>query len=824
MNGQGTDKYLDPTRGNTPTLERAHNSLPEEYIWTAGDISAQRPDRSKYPWNRPDLRIEPHLFRKHFVIDHVPDAATLYLAGPREARVYLNGRVVGNFTSNTDAPISFHVFHADVAHALKQGDNVVAIEAVRGRGVVSVDGSLAAQQLAYGEVIVAKIVPATFGVEAPAIVFTDSHWRSSAVRAERWEESTFDDRAWSAAVSLGPIEGNIDFFQWNLDAGMYGWPGYAGMSPWLRSYAVTPESISHIYAGHSQIRNISSLKEADPGQNLFTISLPAQPIDADAPTLLLDFGREIAGRLLVESACDCIATLSIAYGESEIEAMSTGLTSGQQGGNYLGTNFLEIPARGMARGPKSAFRYVRVSFLRGAPATAFRAIRVEGIYTPVQYIGSFESSDPILNRIWETGAYTAHLCMQDGIWDAPKRDRGMWAGDLDIEMRAILAAFRDPTLIQYTLDHLAESTSEGRYVNGIPGYSALWVTALEYLYQHSMDKRYLESQREHLIRILATMDESVDASGRFNNPRHRWLFVDWSPALYGFTREALVGTGMEYVRAYDSAAAIFAALGDAELRRKYLAQAKRVQTATVADSLDRSSGTFGPGLHLNALATLYLSHPAVNKAAIRRHILSHIKQDSPADPVISPYFNAYLIDAMAEAGLMHEALDWIREYWGGMLAEGATSFWEAYDLRWPKSNYHLSLEADGTSGYFVSLAHGWSSGPTAFLSEKILGVEPTLSGDTNRYLISPNLAGLEWARGRVPTPYGPIALSLAKNRPINIELPAGVVATVQVPLPSPSAKVYVNGTLATTLVRRPTAEGKSVVKLNQPGHYEISAR
>jgi hypothetical protein len=66
-------------------------------------------------------------------------------------------------------------------------------------------------------------------------------------------------------------------------------------------------------------------------------------------------------------------------------------------------------------------------------------------------------------------------------------------------------------------------------------------------------------------------------------------------------------------------------------------------------------------------------------------------------------------------------------------------------------------------------------------------------------------------------------VSLAKNGPINIELPAGVVANVQVPIPSLSAKIYVNGTLATTLVRFPK-ERKSVVKLNQPGHYEISAR
>ena len=39
-----------------------------------------------------------------------------------------------------------------------------------------------------------------------------------------------------------------------------------------------------------------------------------------------------------------------------------------------------------------------------------------------------------------------------------------------------------------------------------------------------------------------------------------------------------------------------------------------------------------------------------------------------------------------------------------MVREGATSFWEAYDTHWPTGNAHVSLQADGSAGYFVSLA------------------------------------------------------------------------------------------------------------------------
>jgi hypothetical protein len=78
---------------------------------------------------------------------------------------------------------------------------------------------------------------------------------------------------------------------------------------------------------------------------------------------------------------------------------------------------------GAGHGPKSAFRYARIRFLAGGPMLRFRAIHLEDIYYPVHDLGSFESSDLLLNRIWKTAAYTGHLCMQDDIRDAPRGAR-----------------------------------------------------------------------------------------------------------------------------------------------------------------------------------------------------------------------------------------------------------------------------------------------------------------------------------------------------------------------------------------------------------------
>ena len=68
-------------------------------------------------------------------------------------------------------------------------------------------------------------------------------------------------------------------------------------------------------------------------------------------------------------------------------------------------------------------------------------------------------------------------------------------------------------------------------------------------------------------------------------------------------------------------------------------------------------------------------------------------------------------------------------------------------------DFHAHLSADDNIGYFVSLCHGWSSGPTSWLTERVLGIRPT-SGGFKTADIAPDLGDLSWAEGDVPTPRG----------------------------------------------------------------------
>ena len=133
---------------------------------------------------------------------------------------------------------------------------------------------------------------------------------------------------------------------------------------------------------------------------------------------------------------------------------------------------------------------------------------------------------------------------------------------------------------------------------------------------------------------------------------------------------------------------------------------------------------------------------------------------------VSTFYGYYMIEAMAEAGEMRRALDTVRDYWGGMLDMGATSFWEDFDLAWTNNAFridempvkgrkdiHGGFGAHCYIGFRHSLCHGWSSGPAPFLINRVLGIKPVGAG-CKEVEVKPDLGGLEWAEGSMALPKG----------------------------------------------------------------------
>jgi len=414
--------------------------------------------------------------------------------------------------------------------------------------------------------------------------------------------------------------------------------------------------------------------------------------------------------------------------------------------------------------------------------------------------------------------------MQDGVWDASKRDRGRWMGDTDVSGRVIEDVFGDRPLMEDTLDRLLAPPGESvdQHVNGIPGYSSFWFTGVADYYRHTGSKVFLEHEHARMLQLLALVDHEFDERNIYANKSNVWLYVDWSPELNGDTPETRRATTLEFYRAYREAAWMLRELSDTTNADKYDTRAALVKSAAGKYLLDPKTGTFGPRWQTNAAAVIGGAASPQQYDAIWNNVLSHVGTGSTNGLIISPYYNYYVIRAMAEMGHRQEALKWIREYWGGMIAEGATSFWEAYDPSWYKEDFHSSLQSDNRSGYFVSLAHGWSAGPTAWLMEQVLGIQPTGAGFST-VDVRPDLIDLDWAKGAEPTPHGLLKVDARKdgaNIAITLDVPEGVIARVAVPVSSAAAKVIINGNAA---VATPAENGtRMFVTLDHAGHYQLA--
>src|SRR5580704_17521312 len=112
---------LDPTRNLTqPVLESSgHTPLLEEYIWTASDRSTD--DKVIYTFPKVTEQVEPHYFRERFEVKALSKQATLYIAGPRRVKVWINGQMAEEVESDVTSPLGMHVFTTDVTRYLRMG-------------------------------------------------------------------------------------------------------------------------------------------------------------------------------------------------------------------------------------------------------------------------------------------------------------------------------------------------------------------------------------------------------------------------------------------------------------------------------------------------------------------------------------------------------------------------------------------------------------------------------------------------------------------------------------------------------------------------------
>jgi hypothetical protein len=153
--------------------------------------------------------------------------------------------------------------------------------------------------------------------------------------------------------------------------------------------------------------------------------------------------------------------------------------------------------------------------------------------------------------------------------------------------------------------------------------------------------------------------------------------------------------------------------------------------------------------HPNMFALMFGYLDEAQAAAVRHNVL----MNDAVPKITTPYMRFYELAALAESGQQAYVTGQIKDYWGGMLRAGATCFWEQYD----PAETGASRYAMYGKPFAKSLCHAWGASPLYLLGKYYLGVKPTAPGYA-AYVVEPDLGGLQWVEGKVPTPRGDVAV------------------------------------------------------------------
>lgn len=486
---------------------------------------------------------------------------------------------------------------------------------------------------------------------------------------------------------------------------------------------------------------------------------------------LYDFGCETFGYLVIEEPAGN-GTLRAYYGESEEEALCTDrcetldvFTIEETGAVIDESTRDALPlcpgakCSYVATGSK-ALRYVYVVAAEGAHC---KGVSLQYEYMPEEVRASFRCNDEQINRMWQVGERTLHLTTREFFIDGIKRDRWTWSGDAYQSYLMNYYLYFDSACVRRTTWQLRGKDPVTAHVNTIMDYTFYWFLGIYDYYMYTGDRHFVEQIYPRMQSLMAYCLSRAGGQGMMEGLAGDWVFVDWSPQpmdKHGFLafEQVLFCKSLETMAL--CARLVENSHDEEEYYRLYSSLRKKLMPtfwdetrhALIHNVVDgKRSKEVTRYANMFAIFFDYLNEKQ------KQEVAKHVIHNGNVMPITTPYMQFYELEALCSLGNQSEVLTRMKEYWGGMLAHGATSFWEAYDpsvdaegLR-PMAD-HLAMYG---RPYGKSLCHAWGASPVYLLGKYFLGVKPVKPG-YEEFEIKPELGGLEFMEGTVPTPHGEI--------------------------------------------------------------------
>jgi hypothetical protein len=393
---------------------------------------------------------------------------------------------------------------------------------------------------------------------------------------------------------------------------------------------------------------------------------------------------------------------------------------------------------------------------------------------------AFESSDKMLNQIWELCRYSIKATTFAGVYVDGDRERIPYEADAYLNQLSHYYTDYDIQMARDTYDHLMKHGT----------WPSEWAPHMVFMayadWMHTGDADWIRARYEELK--SKTLLNRRDPDGLVKSTptqQKKDDIIDWPPKERDGYVRTKVNTVVNafHIRALEMMAEMGNAIGELTDADEFAAMADRSYRLFQQSLFNAKQGLYVDGAetdHVSLHANLFPLAFGLAPQADREKMADWLANRGMK---CSVYAAQYLLEGLFENGADQQAIELITakndRSWRHMVESGTTITWEAWDQKYkPNQDWN----------------HAWGAAPANLFPRFILGAEPLRAGwSTTR--ISPKLGTLEFARGKVPTPYGPVEIiwENTSSFKMSLSLPEGMIARVDLPMTGTLEKVYCNG-------------------------------
>lgn len=750
--------------------------------------------RAQWIWptdHRWDLHNAYALFRRAFTLDRVPRRAPLFITADQSYQLYVNGAFVGRGPAR-GFQSHWPYDEIDLARWLVPGRNVIAVRAYNPGGSnfqyvhQGYAGLLVAARWGRGQIPSSADWKCLLqpGVRRDAVraslqLFAQEHFDARPGPVD-WMNSDFDDRAWTAPRGQAP--------------GVLPWASLEprGLPPMFEE-AIPPGRVigtgeGACGAGWEQARNLYLLRqEEDHGHAAAALDAAHLTVPATGParfrSYLLDLGRPVVGNFAVQvGGAQGGEILDLVYTEViDPEKLAPALRFPDGSSVCFSSRLTCRPGRTQHRFYHPyGFRYAML-VVRQSTGPLDLALTLCRTGYPVTRRGSFQSSDRVLEQIWETCAWSQQNCMLDAYVDTPWREQAQWWGDARVQAWNTFHLSGDARLFRRGIYQIGGQTTADGLTYGhaptmahncvIPDFTLIWmVTQWDYYWQTG-DLQPFRDQRAVVEGALDYFAAHTGPDGLVQYDARYWLFLDWTDLPLAGASSLYNGwllIALERLAALHRLNRDPAAAGRCERWARRL-RAKLRQLVNPRGLLRDGRSAKGRPLastspHAQTLALMIGLAPQ-SAGVQEQFLLDYLRDESGHRSKPSAYWITYVYTVLAERGHGAAVVAHLRPRWEPMIAQGST----------------FELFADHPA-FPISHSHAWSAHPLFHLMGIIGGVRQAAPA-WKRVRFAPEFVG-DSGGATIPTPHGPIVSAWRRTGArieVALTLPRGVTAAVHLP-------------------------------------------